>query len=349
MNIFITLDYELFLGRETGTVKNCLVLPTMDLLGILSETNTKVSYMVDGAYLHRLHELKEKYVQIQKDYDTVLDNLREIKKQGHSIQYHFHPQWLFSQYEDGKGWNLDFEHYKLSDVPQDKLRGAFKKGIEIINLTTGSRPCAFRAGGFSLCSFDTYGSLFEDNGIELDSSVLVGSSINSKFQVYNYKNAPAKSLYYFYNDICKEVCESDNRKFIEMPISNSEPMLSIKYLLIKRKMAAEQEPVKKYGDGLGVTSELSFVQRYKEQIGKFLGTMRLGGSIDGVLSSALWRVYEDCKKHGYRNMVLLGHPKLTTDKSLGNVRRFISDMLKEGNEFHTLDEIVFNNNLRYGE
>lgn len=349
MNIFITLDYELFLGRETGSVNNCLVLPTTDLMSILSETGTRVSFMVDGAYLCRLAALKESYKEVEIDYQSVRDNLIEINRRGHSIQYHFHPQWLYSQYETGKGWLLDYNHYKLSDVPKETLKVKFKKGIELINDITGSRPCAYRAGGFTLCSFDVYGELFKENGIKLDSSVIVGDSINSKFQVYDYKEAPNKSVYFFRDNVCSEAEESATDKIIEMPLSCSDPMMSLLYMLRKRRMTSDLSPFRKYGDGIGVSSELTFIQRYKEQFGKLLGKMRFGGSIDGFLSSALWKVYEDYKNHGYKNMVILGHPKLTTDKSLINVKKFVYDMIKWGNEFHTLDEVVNNKELQYGE
>lgn len=89
MNIFITLDYELFLGKETGSVNNCLVLPTTALMDVFSETDTKVTFMVDGAYLYRLVELRDKYDAIQRDYEMVKNNLIDINRRGHSIQYHF--------------------------------------------------------------------------------------------------------------------------------------------------------------------------------------------------------------------------------------------------------------------
>lgn len=349
MNIYITLDYELFLGRKTGTVKNCLVLPTTDLMDNLAETNTRVTFMVDGAYLCRLDELKDKHDAVRNDYEMVCNNLLEIKENGHSIQYHFHPQWLYSHYVEEKGWKLDYDHYKLSDVPKETLSTAFKKGVTIIRDITGNRPCAFRAGGFSLCSFDTYAPLFEENGIKLDSSVVVGAFSNTKFQVYNYKNVPSKSLYYFYDDICREIDDSSAKRFIEMPISCSHQMSSIKYMLRKRKMSSEQFPWKQYGDGIGVGSELTRIQRYKELLGKFFGEMRFGGSIDGFMSSSLWMVYEDCKKRGDKNMVILGHPKLATDKSLAYVKSFVNEMIKAGNEFHTLDEIVLDSQSLYGE
>lgn len=199
-----------------------------------------------------------------------------------------------------------------------------------------------------MCSFDTYGPLFKQNGIQLDSSVIIGASMNSRFQVYNYKTAPIKSLYYYYDDICKEVNETDNNKFIEMPISHSDRMLSIIYLIKKRRMTSELFPWKQYGDGIGVASKLTFAQRYKDKIAKLFGKMRFGGSIDYFQSLALWRVYEDCKRRGDRNMVILGHPKLTTDKALVNVKKFVDDMIQVGNEFHTLDEVVINKDLRYG-
>ena len=42
-NILLTFDYELFLGHISGSVNDCLILPTNKILSILSDQNIKHS------------------------------------------------------------------------------------------------------------------------------------------------------------------------------------------------------------------------------------------------------------------------------------------------------------------
>ena len=339
MDIYITLDYELFLGATTGTPQNCLIKPMHALMEVLDKTNTKLSVFVDGAYLYRMWQLRERFEGIQEDYKTVLENIRDVSRRGHSIQYHFHPQWLYSDYEDGRGWKMDFEHYKLSDVPMDVLAVAFKSGIDIIEKAIGKKIGAFRAGGYTLCDYNCYGKLFRENGIVLDSSVIPGAIVNSKFQQYNYKNAPKKSLYSFSDDVCKEInCSNDS--LIEMPISVSDRMLSLTYLFKKRQLLSQYKPKMVYGDGKGVGTQLTKQQRMKGLLKKFFGMVRMTATIDNFSSLELMKVYESNRKRGMKDLVVIGHPKAVTDASLCNVELFVDKMRAAGNEFHTLEEVL---------
>ena len=339
MNIYITLDYELFLGSKTGTPHNCLVRPMEALMAVLDKSGVKLTVLVDGAYLYRMSQIKETFSGVKKDYQTVIENIKELSSQGHSIQYHFHPQWLYSDYEDGQGWKMDFGHYKLSDVPVELLAESFKNGIAIIEEITGKKVCAFRAGGYSLCEYSCYGSLFHDNGIVLDTSAIPGTKVNSQFQKYNYKKAPKKSLYYFNEDVCEEVPASEN-SFIEMPISVTDRMLSMSYLIKKKKLMTQYQPKEIFGDGKGVGTQLTRKQRLEGLIKKFFGSVRMTATIDNFSSLELMNVYESNKKRGYDNLVVIGHPKAVTDASLRNLEQFVEKMLAAGNEFHTLDEVV---------
>ena len=40
--IILTIDYELFLGKNTGTVKECMVDPTYKLASFLSEKHVGI-------------------------------------------------------------------------------------------------------------------------------------------------------------------------------------------------------------------------------------------------------------------------------------------------------------------
>lgn len=51
MNVFFTIDYELFLGGNTGTVRNCLIRPLNALTELLDKYQIKLTLFVDAAYL----------------------------------------------------------------------------------------------------------------------------------------------------------------------------------------------------------------------------------------------------------------------------------------------------------
>lgn len=338
MNIYLTLDYELFLGLKTGSAENSLVRPMNALMNMLDRTGSKCTVMVDGAYLYRMQQLIGSSDELKKEFDVVLRSIADIDDCGHDIQYHFHPQWLYSYYINGMGWQMDYDHYKLSDVPKDELSVAFKGGIDILEELTKKKITAFRAGGYSLCSYEWYGDLFCDNGIKIDSSVRVGDSANTRFQVYDYRKAPRKSFYYFYDDVCTEVSVNKD-SFAEIPISFSRKISSLGYLLQKRRMENRYHPSVIYGDGNGVGSMLTKKQKLQKYINKFVCPVRMPASIDKFESLGLWNIYYYLKKQNVPNMVIIGHPKLASDASLENVGRFVSDMILAGNKFCTLRQI----------
>lgn len=342
MNIYITLDYELFLGKKTGTPKNCLFRPMSAIMDMLDKTRTKLTVFVDGAYLYRMNELKDSYLSIQNDLNDVVANIKEISDRGHSVQYHFHPQWLYSTYDEEKGWNMDLDHYKLSDVDKDKLSAAFRIGKEIIEKVVGKKLTAFRAGGYSLCSYAYYGRLFNDNGIKIDSSVLPGKMADSKFQVYDYRKTPSKSSYTFKEDICTEVNGNDG--FLEIPISSISDKLNISiwtnylFLKIRKKMLIKSEPIIVYGDGLPVSSETSKGVVYWNIIKNLLKRIVTVASADS-LGRDIFDVYSKMLKQGRKELVIIGHPKSTTNVSIDNLGRFIDEKLNSGDCFCTIDTV----------
>ena len=56
MNIYITLDYELFFGPDSGTVENCIIEPTEQLLNIVDPLGVKFVCFVDSGYLLALEK-----------------------------------------------------------------------------------------------------------------------------------------------------------------------------------------------------------------------------------------------------------------------------------------------------
>ena len=61
MNIFITLDYELFFAQHSGSVEKSIIEPTEKLLEAVEKTTTKLCFFVDAGYLVRLEKYKNDF------------------------------------------------------------------------------------------------------------------------------------------------------------------------------------------------------------------------------------------------------------------------------------------------
>ena len=344
MNIYITLDYELYLGRKTGTPENGLFRPMSAIMDMLDKTGIKLTVFVDGAYLYRMSELKDNCQSINKDLHNVTMNIKEISERGHSVQYHFHPQWLYSTYEEEKGWVMDMNHYKLSDVPGDKLSIAFRKGKEIIEKIIGKKIIAFRAGGYSLCSYLCYGSLFNNNGIRIDSSVLPGLWERSKFQEYDYRKAPLKSSYNFREDVCTELMDEKDA-FVEIPITTIPGKINICYWInytfhkFQKEQQSISEPVVVYGDGKSVSTEISRIVKYWKI---FKALFRNGITMANLdsLKGSIYDAYTRVSQSNQNQLVIIGHPKASSNLSIKELERFIDEKLIVGDNFLTFDNVL---------
>ena len=129
MKAYITLDYELFMGSKVGTIENSLIKPMNALTEMLDKYNIKCNVFVDAAYLLRLYQLKGNKA-IDEQFQLVTSHIQGLSSQGHSIQFHFHPQWLYSRYEDG--WIMDIDHYKISDMPLEDIKTLIPQAIELL-------------------------------------------------------------------------------------------------------------------------------------------------------------------------------------------------------------------------
>src|SRR5690606_34558441 len=114
MNIYISLDSELFFGSQSGSVEKCIIEPTETLLEIVNPYNIKFVCFVDAGYLCALERFKDKYPQLNDDYQKVSKQVRGLAREGHGIELHIHPHWEDTIY-DGEKWIFDTSRYKLSD------------------------------------------------------------------------------------------------------------------------------------------------------------------------------------------------------------------------------------------
>ena len=59
MDIYLTFDYELFFGEETGTVEKCLIQPTNDLLDLCERYSISMTFFVDVGFFYSIRKFFE--------------------------------------------------------------------------------------------------------------------------------------------------------------------------------------------------------------------------------------------------------------------------------------------------
>lgn len=327
MNIIVSLDYELFLNDITGTVSMCLVKPMEELQKICHNYGIKLTVFVDAAYLQRMSELKKKYKKVNDDYEQTVNNIRWLVEKGHDVQLHLHPQWYYSDH-NGEEWQLDWAHYKLSDMPDEDAFAKFQESKALLDSIVGYKTTLYRAGGYSIQDFP-YQKCFKINGIIGDSSVLPGSKVIHKTHSYDYRKAP-QSIYRFTEDI---TTPKENGDYVEFPISSTSPVFILRYRKKKKIFMAVTD--KNWGDG-GDLPAKSLFRKLKVLISSCELFKHPHGTIDYQSYFWLNEAYQHSKQFGC--MVIIGHPKNFSSSSLSYFDRFIRECQKNGDTFITMHQ-----------
>jgi len=70
MNIYLTLDYEIYFGENHGTVEKCIIYPTSELIRIAEKHNVRFSFFVDCGFILKLDEFRKKFPALENNYRT---------------------------------------------------------------------------------------------------------------------------------------------------------------------------------------------------------------------------------------------------------------------------------------
>ena len=116
--IVLTIDYELFLGKETGTVRECMIEPTKKLASILDKNESKMTIFWDILHYYRLLELEKIYSELSQDRLLIEEQILDLARRGHDIQLHLHPFWFDAKYENSK-WNFNYTRFKLHSLSHE--------------------------------------------------------------------------------------------------------------------------------------------------------------------------------------------------------------------------------------
>lgn len=328
MNICVTLDYELFLNDRTGSVNNCLIRPMAEFVSLCNQKGIRATIFVDAAYLYMLNKLKGAMPYLEKDYDMISYNIRELHSQGYDMELHLHPQWFFSEFLNGV-WLLDWDHYRLADVEPDQAMRYFEDSKNLLDEIINKKTTIFRAGGYSLPGFD-YEKAFKKTGIVADSSVLPGVFEITNTHKFDYRKAPSIP-YRFTKDV--EIPHA-NGEFIELPISFANRVFISDYYTVKKHNMQNNSNVN-WGDG-GDNPKSGVINKVKRKLSSFSLYKKPKATIDYQSFFFLKDAYEASKERGY--LTIIGHPKNFSRASLDYFDAFVEDCLNNGDQFMTAEE-----------
>ena len=185
--IYLTFDYELFLGTPNGGIEDCLLNPTRRINNVLSLQNVTGTFYVDFAYLFYLQQSRS------IELDLIRKQLLILRKQGHSIQLHLHPHWIDKNSEKNQTTRFYIDQYSLeeiTDMVKDLLR--FAENFFDLKLTS------YRAGGLINENLPYLDYSLQELGLETDSSILDFQNINCQYlKQYNISSTYYSPLFYW--------------------------------------------------------------------------------------------------------------------------------------------------------
>lgn len=326
MQILLTFDYELYFGRNTGTVERCMTGPTDALTRIADDNGIRLCHFVDIGFILKLEEESKKNPGLSDDYDAIRRQLEQLAEKGHDLQLHIHPHWEDSRFHDGK-WECDTRRYRLHDFSDAEIGDIvtkYKNGLE--RLTGKGKVFAYRAGGWCVQPFDRIGNALKENGILVDSSVFPGGHFRSELYDYDFRESPSMSSWRFSDD---PLSPEPAGKFTELPIASirNSPLFYWRLFLLGRLDPHRHKPL---GDGVPVPAP---GQRRRLLTRPTVNTV----SVDGYNAHLLERALRLYKKKNMSHMVVIGHPKALTRYGIDMLECFIRDN-KSRHQFTTFAE-----------
>lgn len=323
-NILLTFDFELFLGSSSGSVDNCLIKPTLELMKVVEKYQLSPVFFVDTLYLHRLKEITTTNIPAAKDYEKIKQLLQRIISYGGYIFHHIHPHWLDAIYlPDINQWDVsNKQRFALSNLNYQEIEEVFSISnavvSEIYSETKMPEFLGFRAGGLYAQPFKCYMKQMEKYNIRYDFSVLKNAKSTGMSGLYefDYSVFPDEDIYTFSEDL---LIKQEQGKFIE--VSMDQLRLRGIYKILNGtyyRININKESWKRLGDGTPSTNQVKTAVKSS----KLSSTETF--SIE-LLNNYKARLYERYFKHK-QFMHLISHPKLFSQHNIEAFDYFISRM-----------------------
>lgn len=222
--LLITFDYELFLGNRSGSVEECMIRPTNDLVKVMGKYGVKAVFFVDTTCLLRMKEQSDSSPACAQSFNLVAEQLRDLVTNGHYVYPHIHPHWLDAEYlPETNQWRLkNTARYRFHNITATDREKLFTGSVNLLReiLQPVSMPVTidgYRAGGWCIQPFEDFYPLFVQHGIRHEFSVMKGFYQFTDAQYFDFTIAPEKDIYYFEEDVCRE---SPKGRFTQYSISS---------------------------------------------------------------------------------------------------------------------------------
>lgn len=328
MNIFLTMDYEVFFGEKSGTVQKCMIEPTNALMDLARKNQFHFTFFWDIGHFLALEKWAGEFSSLQTDVAAIENQVKQLIQEGHDIQLHIHPHWEKAVFKSGE-WVMNLEnHYKMADFPKDEQKHIFTTYKKRLEEVTGKKCHVFRAGGWCIQPFSDFKDWFEEEDIRLDSSVMPRIHWQSEQYNLDFRKILSNQVYRFTEDI--SIPEKEG-KFWEYPISTRfyAPLFFWKLYVLGRLRPSQH---KMWGDG-------NFVAQPGGKKEMLLRGKWHHVSTDGFFAQELESSFRKMKSENLENMIAIGHPKSLTQFSLKKIDQFTTRNRKI-KRFMTLSEVV---------
>jgi|WetSurSiteA1Bulk_404760.scaffolds.fasta_scaffold02759_4 hypothetical protein len=300
----ITFDYEVFLGRHTGTIHNSVLKPTYEILKILQINNARAIFFVDAAWLIFIKENSP------EDFNLIAAQLNEITVGGSSVELHLHPQWLNAEKINGHFILNSSKNYKISTSNIREIHDIFNRSVELLETITGQKPCCFRAGGWCIEPFDLFKDIFDAFKIKYDFSVAPGLYIKEgEVFDFDFSDAPHLPFYRFQNDV---LIPQKTGKYFEVPVST---YLNNPFYRFINRLLIRAGNDKIFGDGIGIKEKSFFTARSLYQHVRFSHAML---TLDKT-NSLFFRYLLQTHFNNIKLLVIVSHPKTVSVQALTNL------------------------------
>ncbi len=193
-NIILSFDYEIYF--DSSNRYSPLLDNTREILRISSEYNTRLVFFIDIYYLIKLEEFG-----LTDVFNQIRNQIQDVLRNGHEIQYHYHPHWINAEYrKENDTWHFDNTEYSLSDIirkyGKEFAFDSFNKGILKMKKLFNYSPMAYRSGGLSIDrNQEDLIQLLLDNKFQFDSSVMPGLYLNGKYISIDHTSAPESATW----------------------------------------------------------------------------------------------------------------------------------------------------------
>lgn len=324
----LTIDYEVFLGRETAPIEETLIKPTNKLLDILDINKSKMTVFWDILHYYAICQNCNEYPELYIDKKLIEDQIKNIVLKGHDVQMHIHPHWLDAKFENHK-WIFRYDRFSIQKLERgdnvsdiNSIYGCLTMSKRIMEdfiqqYDSTYKVTSYRAGGYLIEPFAPLITPLNDLGIYIDSSTCPEAKSHKREYSFDFSNYPNKLQYHFSNT--PKIIDNKG-SFIELPIYILKLSLfdRLRIYMYRKFYAKENKTYPFLGKGVDFgAKKTSLFQYLKNKFG--YTTVQL--STDGTNPV----LYKFVIEKAPNNAVMILHPKMQNELTFNLLEKDIKD------------------------